>query len=80
MRSTVVVAALVVILAGCGPTLTDAERAWCDAPVNYSALVDAAARLELVAGHAREEQAAAYAELPEDEKVRVCRFAYEAAT
>lgn len=71
--------ALVLALAGCGPTLTDAERAWCDEPVHYAALVDAAARLELVAGHDPAERAAAYSELPEDEKVRVCRFAFEEA-
>jgi hypothetical protein len=71
---------LVVLLAGCGPTLTEAERAWCDDSVNFTALVAAASRLELIAGHAPEEMSAAYLELPADEKVRVCRFAYEAAS
>lgn len=80
MRAILLITAFVVTLAGCGPTLTDVERAWCDDPVNYAALVNAAARLDLIAGHAPEEQAAAYSGLPADEKVRVCDFAYEAAT
>lgn len=80
LRAALAAVTLALVLPGCGPTLTDAERAWCDEPVNYAALVDAARRLELIAGHDPAERAAAYADLPEDEKTRVCRFAYETAT